>query len=122
MATQTFFYDGTESYTGGLSMTFTRGVPTCDYGGNEISGNNDKRYDRTVAVAAASADPKDILTSRSDEAALLVGSDQTSDAITKLTIDSAGKARLDHVFGVQSSMSFKGIFKPSAFIIKVPRS
>lgn len=71
MATKTFFFNNGDSYTGGLSMTFTRGVPTCDYEGNPITGDDDERYDRTVTIASASANPTDVLTCRS---ASLLGS------------------------------------------------
>lgn len=53
-----------------------------------------------------------------DQGALLVGSDLTSDAVAKLSIDSNGKAKFEHVFGLQSSISLKGVFQPSAFIMK----
>lgn len=57
-----------------------------------------------------------------DDDALLIGSDLAANAIVKLTIDGTdaftGKAKLDHVYGVQSAMSGSLVYAPSVFVMK----
>lgn len=56
-----------------------------------------------------------------DTGALLMGADLEGNGIVKVSVGTDGKAKVEHVYGVQSSLSDGRVLVPSVFIIKTPR-